>query len=232
MSEQDSGSDTMNNDNEDEEDSKPTEPHQIHNGLNNIMYHEDNSSEPEDESSEGENITDIETHTNNEEQNNIHENKLLYTNLEVKVENRKVEGLITYSTDEQIFKFKVISESNQEVWGVYIDFQSIHSKWTIDAILQYMGSYATTENPNNHLNILLSMKMNYILYLLHLMKFYIHYKTNTRSIFIFKINIHMILVEEILINVISRNILKSYMSILICFSMTTSQQIYIFHSSY
>ena len=32
--------------------------------------------------------------------------------------------------------------------GVYIDFQSIHSKWTIDAILQHMGAYATTENPN------------------------------------------------------------------------------------
>ena len=32
--------------------------------------------------------------------------------------------------------------------GVYIDFQSIHSKWTIDAILQHMGFYVTTENPN------------------------------------------------------------------------------------
>ena len=31
--------------------------------------------------------------------------------------------------------------------GVYIDFQSIHSKWTIDAILQHMGFYATTDNP-------------------------------------------------------------------------------------
>ena len=42
----------------------------------------------------------------------------------------------------------VNSGSNQELWGVYIDFQSIHSKWTIDAILQHMGFYATTENPN------------------------------------------------------------------------------------
>ena len=32
--------------------------------------------------------------------------------------------------------------------GVYIHFQSIHSKWTIDAILQHMGFYITTENPN------------------------------------------------------------------------------------
>ena len=43
---------------------------------------------------------------------------------------------------------KVNSGADQEVWGVYIDFQSIHSKRTIDAILQHMGFYATTENPN------------------------------------------------------------------------------------
>ena len=55
---------------------------------------------------------------------------------------------MNYSTDQQIFKFKVDSGSNQELWGVYIDFQSIHSKWTIDAILQHMGFYATTEDPN------------------------------------------------------------------------------------
>ena len=72
------------------------------------------------------------------EQNKPQE-KLLITNFEVKVENRKVEGPITYSTDLQIFKLKVNSETDQEVWGAYIDFQSIHSKWTIDAILQHMG---------------------------------------------------------------------------------------------
>ena len=32
--------------------------------------------------------------------------------------------------------------------GVYIDSQSIHSNWTTDAILQHVGFYATTENPN------------------------------------------------------------------------------------
>ena len=69
----------------------------------------------------------------------VQENKLLTTNFEVKVENQKVEGLITYSTDQQIFKLKVNSGTDQEVWRVYIDFQSIHSKWTIDAILQHMG---------------------------------------------------------------------------------------------
>ena len=40
------------------------------------------------------------------------------------------------------------SGMDQEVWGVYIDFQSIHSKWTIDAILQHMAFFVTTENPN------------------------------------------------------------------------------------
>ena len=89
----------------------------------------------------------LQTYENNGEQNE-QENKLLTTSCEVKFENRKVEGLITYSTDQQIFKFKVNSGTDQEVWGVYIDFQSIHSKWTIDAILQHMGFYVTTENPN------------------------------------------------------------------------------------
>ena len=89
----------------------------------------------------------MQTYGNNGEQNK-QEDKLLTTNFEVKVKNRKVEGLITYSTDQQIFKLKVNSETDQEVWGVYIDFQSIHSKWMIDAILQHMGFYVTTENPN------------------------------------------------------------------------------------
>ena len=87
---------------------------------------------------------EIESHLVNGEQNE-QEDKL---NFEVKVENGKVGGLITYSTDQQIFKFKVNSGTDQEEWGVYIDFQSIHSKWTIDAILQHMGFYVTTENPN------------------------------------------------------------------------------------
>ena len=115
--------------------------------MNEITHDEENSSESEDDTPEAENVTEMQTYENNGEQNE-QENKLLTTNFEVKVENRKVEGLITYSTDQQIFKFKVNSGSDQEVWGVYIDFQSIHSKWTIDAILQHMGFYATTENPN------------------------------------------------------------------------------------
>ena len=35
---------------------------------------------------------------------------------------------MTYSTDQQIFKIEVNSGTDQEVRGVYIDFQSIHSR--------------------------------------------------------------------------------------------------------
>ena len=35
---------------------------------------------------------------------------------------------------------KVNSGTDQEVWGVYIDFQSIHSEWMIVAILQHTPS--------------------------------------------------------------------------------------------
>ena len=65
----------------------------------------------------------------------------------MEIENRKVEGLITYSTDQQIFKFKVNSGNSQELWGVSTDFSAYELKWTIDAILQHMGFYPTTENP-------------------------------------------------------------------------------------
>ena len=121
---------------EDKEDSKSIETSQVHNVLNKSIYLN------EVDSHTLKHVTEIELPKENGEQNYAKEDKLLTTNFEVKVENRKVEGLITYSTDQQIFKFKV------EVWGVYIDFQSIHSKWTIDAILQHMGFYVTTENPN------------------------------------------------------------------------------------
>ena len=62
-------------------------------------------------------MNEMQTYENNGEEPNAQEDKLLTTNVEVKVENRKVEGLITYSTDQQIFKFKVNSGTDQEVWG-------------------------------------------------------------------------------------------------------------------
>ena len=103
--------------------------------MNEITHDEENSSEAEDDSSEKENVNEMQIYENNGEQNNAQE-----------------EGLITYSTDQQIFKFQVNSGTgtDQEVWGVFIDFQLVHSRWTIDAILQHrsMVFYATTENPN------------------------------------------------------------------------------------
>ena len=59
----------------------------------------------------------------------------------MEIENRNVEGLITYSTDQQIFKFKVNS------WGVNMEFTLYELKCTIHAILQHMGFFHTTENP-------------------------------------------------------------------------------------
>ena len=61
-------------------------------------------------------------------------------------------------------------------------------KWTIDAILQWMGFYPTTENPSvmmreNHKTksceyIELSIRMNCLLHQLHLKKIFIFSKTN------------------------------------------------------
>ena len=115
--------------------------------MNETTHDEENASEAENDTSKEENVTEMQTYENNEEQN-AQDNKLLTTNSQVKIENRKVEALVTYSTDQQIFKLKVNSGTDREVWGVYIDSQSIHSKWTIDAILQHMGFYVTTENLN------------------------------------------------------------------------------------
>ena len=152
MSNQDFESDTST---ENEEESNTTQTLQVHNVLNNTMHDqddsihdEDNSSEPEDDSSEENSVNEIQPYTENGEQNNVQEDELLTTNFEVNVENRKVEGLITHSTYQHIFKFKINSESNQELWGAYIDFQSIQSKWTIHAILHHMGFYMMRENHN------------------------------------------------------------------------------------
>ena len=56
--------------------------------MNHTTLHdEDKSSEPEDDSSEENSVNEIQPHTENGEQNNIQEDKLLITNFEVKVEN-------------------------------------------------------------------------------------------------------------------------------------------------
>ena len=61
-SEQDSESDTTT---EDEEEPNTTETHQAHNILNETIHDEENSSEAEDDTSEDENVTEMQTYGNN-----------------------------------------------------------------------------------------------------------------------------------------------------------------------
>ena len=65
----------------------------------------------------------------------------------MEIENRKVERLISYSTEQQIFKLKVNLGNSQELWGVNIEFTFYELKCTIDDILQHMGFYPTIQNP-------------------------------------------------------------------------------------
>ena len=102
--------------------------------FNKAIHHEDDSSDDKSE-------IEIEPPKENGEQEIGKQDKLLTTTFQNEIENRKVEGLITYSTDQQIFKFKVNS------WGVNIEFTLYELKCTIHAILQHMDFYHTTENP-------------------------------------------------------------------------------------
>ena len=70
---------------------------------------ESNEEENESTTSSEKSEQDSESDTSTEDEQ---EYKLQITNFEVKVENQKVEGFITYSTDQQIFKFKVNSGDN------------------------------------------------------------------------------------------------------------------------
>ena len=101
----------------------------------------------EDDSSDDKSVLEIEPPKENGEQEIGKQDKLLTTTFQIEIENRKVEGLITNSTEQQIFKFNVNSGNNQELWGVNIQFTLYELKWTIDAILQHMDFYHTTENP-------------------------------------------------------------------------------------
>ena len=86
------------------------------------IHHEDDSSDDKSE-------IGIEPSKENGEQEIGKQDKLLTTKFQIEIENRKVEGLITYSTDQQIFKFKVNS------WGVNIQFTLYELKHTVAAIL-------------------------------------------------------------------------------------------------
>ena len=116
------------------EESIPTETSQVLTVFNKAIHHEDDSSDDKS-------VIEIEPPQENGEQEIGKQDKLLTTKFQIDIENRKVEGLITYSTDQQIFKFKVNS------WGVNIEFTLYELKCTIHAILQHMGFYHTTENP-------------------------------------------------------------------------------------
>ena len=116
------------------EESIPVETSQVLTVFNKAIHHEDDSSDDKS-------VIEIESPKENGEQEIGKQDKLLTTSFQIEIENRKVEGLITYSTDQQIFKFKVNS------WGVNIEFTLYELKCTIDAILQHMGFYPTTENP-------------------------------------------------------------------------------------
>ena len=116
------------------EESIPVEASQVLTVFKKVIHHEDDSSDDKS-------VIEIEPPQQNGEQENGKQDKLLTTTFQIEIENRKVEGLITYSTDQQIFKFKVNS------WGVNIEFTLYELKWTIHAILQHMGFYHTTENP-------------------------------------------------------------------------------------
>ena len=80
-------------------------------------------------------VIEIEPPKDNREQEIGKQNKLLTSKIQIENENQKVEWLITYSTEQKIYKFKVNSGNNQELWGVNTDFSSYELKWTIDAIL-------------------------------------------------------------------------------------------------
>ena len=116
------------------EESIPVETSQVLTVFNKTIHHEDDSSDDKS-------VIEIESPEENREQEIGKQDKLLTTTFQIEIENRKVEGLITYSTDQQIFNFKVNS------WGVNIEFTLYELKCTIHAILQHMGFYHTTENP-------------------------------------------------------------------------------------
>ena len=116
------------------EESIPAETSQVLTVFNKAIHHEDDSSDDKS-------VIEIDPPKENGEQEIGKQDKLIMTTFQIEIENRKVEGLITYSTYQQIFKFKVNS------WGVNIEFTLYELKCTIDAILQHMSFYHTTENP-------------------------------------------------------------------------------------
>ena len=116
------------------EESISTETSQVLTVFNKAIHHEDDSSDDKS-------VMEIGPPKENGEQEIGKQDKLLTTKFQIEIENRIGERFITYSTEQQIFKFKVNS------LGANIEFTLYELKWTINAILQHMGFYHTTENP-------------------------------------------------------------------------------------
>ena len=72
--------------------SEPTETSPVLTVFNKAIHHEDDSSDDKSE-------IEIETPKENGEQEIGKQDKLFTTKFQIEIENRKVEGLITYSTD-------------------------------------------------------------------------------------------------------------------------------------
>ena len=68
--------------------------------FNKAIHHEHDSSDDKS-------VIEIEPPKENGEQETGKQNKVLTNKFQIEIENQKVERLITYSTEKQIFKFKV-----------------------------------------------------------------------------------------------------------------------------
>ena len=95
------------------EESKLTETSQVLTVFKKTIHYEDDSSDDKPEMK-------IEPPEENGEQEIGKQDKLLTTTFLIEIENRKLGGIIPYSTEQQIFKFKLDSGNNQELWGVNI----------------------------------------------------------------------------------------------------------------
>ena len=103
------------------EESKLTEASQVLTVFNKAIHHEDDSSDDKS-------VIEIEPSKENGEQEIGKQDKLLTTTFQMEIEIRKVEELITYSTDQQIFKFKVKTEMHNSCYLATYGFISYNRK--------------------------------------------------------------------------------------------------------
>ena len=113
------------------EESEHIETLQIHNVCNISMHDEDESIHDEDESSDEEHVIEIESHAGNGEQTNIHHNKLLTTNIEVKVENQKLKGSYIIQQLNKYSNSRLILEVTKK----YGEFILIFNEFTVNGQL-------------------------------------------------------------------------------------------------